>query len=75
METHHVVTGFNMVRSVQRWQVEQWATGFLSGASYAMDHPIRDTDFNSIKAFIDQYCAKNPLNRVIRSGRKLNIAA
>lgn len=45
-----------------RFQLENWAAGLLSGAGYIMAGPMRDTNYNSIYTFIDQYCAKNPLN-------------
>jgi hypothetical protein len=49
-----------------RYQYQQWFYGFISGSNYRTGRkqstPI---DGESVVAFVDQYCANNPLHVLV----------
>jgi hypothetical protein len=47
---------------------DQWALGFLSGAADegpSNIDPLQDLDYNAVVAWITNYCAANPLSKIV----------
>jgi hypothetical protein len=50
----------------QRQQYTQWVLGFISGSNWARDETqVYPPDVQAVVAFIDRYCKKNPLQRIM----------
>jgi hypothetical protein len=46
--------------------------GWVSAAGYyAVQGELRDTDANSVAAWVDKYCRENPLNKVKDAAKSL----
>jgi hypothetical protein len=47
--------------TMKKYSMESWVLGFVSGAGFAGQKPLRNTDPNGIFAYIDTKCASDPL--------------
>lgn len=50
--------------------LESWAMGFISGAGYAGE-TMRNSDADAMLAWMDNYCAANPLDYVSTAAEHL----
>ena len=54
---------------------EQWVLGFLSGANVFTDYDIlKETDWNAVMSWMDDYCKANPLAEVHEAATELRKA-
>jgi hypothetical protein len=58
---------------VRRWESEQWVFGLLSGVNVAQTGPdfLKDTDATALVTWINNYCRKNPLDKLDLAAQKL----
>lgn len=55
------------------YQEAQWVHGFYSGLTGYSGAIYREVDSPSILAYLDKYCAENPLDRIGRAAEHLMI--
>ena len=48
-----------------------WVVGFVSGAGFASTRTQKPTDSSGIAAWIDTYCAANPLDSIAKASGNL----
>lgn len=60
-------------RQQQAWSLDhQWVLVWVSAAGYYyVQGGLRDTDANSIAAWVDKYCRENPLNKIKDAAKSL----
>lgn len=48
-----------------------WIVGFVSGAGYVAAPSLGVTDSDGVAAFVDKYCAENPLKTIANATEEL----
>jgi hypothetical protein len=59
----HWTSEHHQYHSLQALSMDSWVLGFLSGAEWAHTQ-MAGTESDAIKAWIDNYCATNPLDKL-----------
>jgi len=59
--------------SSEGWQLESWILGWISGAGWAGDTELKNTDSQALIQWINNYCQENPLDELIDGVKALTV--